>query len=807
MPIPAFIVSEAETLAAPVSAAEPTGKNPAGDERYQELRVEVDKENSPTGESVRWPRVAELGADILRKVAKDLLVAAYTAFAMYRSRGLPGLAVGFAAVDMLLERHWQAMFPPVARLKGRGTALRWLLEHAQDALSSYTPKPEDAAAILALIDITRALRTRARELLGEHTPSFKDWSDLLESLRQTLPPEALQQAEAAASAPPATTETAAPASPPGVSDMSTRTDQAPVAAPSTPVAARPADDACAAVVAWLAPISAAQPAGSDAFASEEYQALLAEVDKLQSPTGGVIEWARVVKLGDLVLQRQCKDLRVACHLALARYRTGRLDGLALGLTLVAELSDQFWDTMQPPVGRIRGRLGTLRGLLDQIEPELASYAPKPDEGPQVERLKLAVLRFQAVLRARLAEQAPPLRLLIQTVEQLAMTVAAAIPPPVAPPPVAPPPVAPPPVTAPPVTATPVTAPPVTAPPVLEARPAPAEPRPAPPPVAPPPAVTQVAAPASAASAPTGDVANSAVVDRYLRATGEELVKLANALRRARSTDPLAYRLLRSGLWIYIAAAPPSQPDGSTGIPGLGEKDRETLAAMHNNGRWAELLETSESLLTKARFALDLHRYSAEALHNLGESHEAGRLALAAEVGALLRRLPRVLTLKDNEGVPLADDATRAWVEATVLRSGGPATSTATAVVVAAAPPGAEAAELRALFTANKREEALRLGAAQIQQAAGGREKFMRRLELAEACAEARDPTLARTLLAGLVVEIDAQRLDTWEPALAVRCFDGLARTIPRGQAADKPALDATLVRLASLDPSRAAAIK
>jgi len=794
MPIPASIVSEAETLAAPVSAAEPAGKNPASDERYQELRVEVDKETSPTGESVLWPRVAELGAEILRKVAKDLLVAAYTAFAMYHSRGLPGLAVGFAAVDLLLERHWQAMSPPVARLKGRGTALRWLLEHAQAALSSYTPKPEDAAAILALIEVTRGLRTRARELLGEHTPSFKDWSDLLESLRQTLPPEALQQAEAA-SATPATpampaTSSAAPASPPVASDMSSGPATTPAAAPPAPVAAPPAADPRAAVAAWLAPISDAQPAGSDAFASEEYQALLAEVDKLQSPTGGAIDWARVVQLGDTVLQRQCKDLRVACHLALARYRTARLAGLALGLTLVAELSDAYWDTMQPPVARIRGRLGTLRGLLDQIEPELAGHVPKPDEGPQVERLKLAALRFQTVMRARLGEQAPPLRLLIQTIEQLAMTVAAAAPPPPAPP-----------VPPPPVTAPPVAAPPVAAPPVLEARPS--EPRPAPP-VAPPPPITQVAAPASAAAAPTGDVANSAVVDRFLRATGEELVKLANALRRARSTDPLAYRLLRSGLWIYIAAPPPNQPDGSTGIPGLGEKDRETLAAMHANRRWAELLETSESLLARARFALDLHRYSADALQNLGESHEAGRLALTTEVGALLRRLPRVLALKDNEGVPLADDATRAWIEATVLTSGGPASSGGTTVVtVAAAPPGAAAAELRALFTANKREEALRLGAAQIQQAGSGREKFLRRLELAEAC----DPILARTLFSGLVAEVDAQRLDTWEPALAVRCFDGLARTIPRGQASDKPALDAALVRLAGLDPSRAAAIK
>jgi type VI secretion system protein VasJ len=233
--------------------------------------------------------------------------------------------------------------------------------------------------------------------------------------------------------------------------------------------------------------------------------------------------------------------------------------------------------------------------------------------------------------------------------------------------------------------------------------------------------------------------------------------------------------------------------------------------MHGNGRWPELLEDSESLLPMTRFALDLHRYSNEALQNLGPAHEAARLGLCAEVGALLRRLPRLIELKDKDGTPLADEATRAWIEREVLPSGGGSSSgsapIAAPVIVAAAPPGAEAAQLRALFAGNKREEALRLGAAQIQQAASGRDRFMRRLELAEACAEAKDANLARTLFTGLVAEIETQRLDTWEPGLAVRCLDGLARSIPKGQASDKPTLDATLTRLASLDPLRAAAIK
>ncbi len=806
MPIAEVILKEAEALAAPISAADPSGKNPAGDERYQELRVEVDKESAPTGEAVRWPRVAQLGAEILQKVAKDLLVAGYMTFGMYRAQGLQGLAIGFATVDLLFERHWDGMFPPVARLKGRGTALRWLLEHATAGVSTHNPQPSDRAAITALIEIGRSLRGRARDKLGDQVPSFKEWLDLLESLRQTLPPEAEVAVAAEPEPAPAPVAAAAAVEAPVAKDMSSGT-----AAPA-PVLAAPAapagPDPLALVAPWLAPIPGPNPAGSDPTASEEYQGLLAEVDKLQSPSGGTVAWPKVVQLGDVVLKRQAKDLRVACHLVLGRYRSGGLAGLALGVSVLAEISDQYWDTMQPPASRVRGRLGALRGLLDQLEPELTGYQPRAEDRAAIAQLKVAIARLQTVLRARLGDQAPVLRLLLQTVEQLAMTVAE--PPP--PPPVVetkPPP--------PPVTATPAAAPPKPPPPPVTATPT------APTPAAPTPTV---AAPTPVAAAPSGDAATPAAIDRFLRGLGEELVKLAGALRRARSTDPLAYRLIRTGLYVYIAAPPPSQADGSTTIPGLAEKDRERLEGLRTNGRWAELLEASESLLPASRYALDLHRHSAEALQRLGGEHENGRRALISELGALLKRLPRVLELKDRDGAPLADDATRGWIEAEVLgggQSGGSGVSAPAAIsapgamsaapvaftmpAVAASPPGAEHAQLKALFAANKRDDALRLAALLIQQAASGREKFLRRLELAESCLDAKDPSLARTLFTGLAAEIDALHLETWEPALAIRGFEGLARSVPKNQPADKPALDAALTRLAALDPLRAATLR
>jgi type VI secretion system protein VasJ len=308
---------------------------------------------------------------------------------------------------------------------------------------------------------------------------------------------------------------------------------------------------------------------------------------------------------------------------------------------------------------------------------------------------------------------------------------------------------------------------------------------------------------------------AAAVDKFLRGTGDELVKLGHALRRARTADPLAYRLLRSGLWIYIAAPPPTRPDGNTGISGLPAGERNRLEKLLAGGQWAELVETSETLLPQNRFAMDLHRYSAEALSKLGADHDAARAGLLAEVGALLARLPKIVDLKDNTGQPLCDKASHEFLDREVRSAGGggggaPAAAGAPASIVIAAPAAsavddAAIAQIKGLLR-SKREEGLRLGAGRVQAAASGRARFLRRVEMAEACLEGGEVGLARSLYAGLVGEIDAERLDTWEPELAARCLEGHIKSAPKAQPAEKAAVELALGKLAGLDPVRAAAL-
>lgn len=316
----------------------------------------------------------------------------------------------------------------------------------------------------------------------------------------------------------------------------------------------------------------------------------------------------------------------------------------------------------------------------------------------------------------------------------------------------------------------------------------------------------------ATTAAPADATASAAVDKFLRATGEELTKLAHALRRARSADPLCYRLLRTGLWIYMAGPPTVRADGNTAINGLNDRDRARLEGLMSGGKWAELLEASETLLPPNRFVLDLNRYSAEALRGLGADHALGLRGLTGELGALLGRMPAVVDLKDNAGKPLCDAATRAWLGREVLGKGGdsPAAAPAAPIVVAApAASGIDDAsvqQMKALLRGGKRDEALRLGAGRIHAATSGRGRFLRRVELAEACVDGGELALARSLYAGLAAEGERLQLDAWEPELVARCLEGQVKSLPRGQPAEKAAADAVLARLAGLDPLRAAGL-
>ncbi|RKG84544.1 hypothetical protein D7V88_21750 [Corallococcus terminator] len=285
--------------------------------------------------------------------------------------------------------------------------------------------------------------------------------------------------------------------------------------------------------------------------------------------------------------------------------------------------------------------------------------------------------------------------------------------------------------------------------------------------------------------PSAELASPEAATDFLRNVGASLVSAAGLVRRANTADPLAYRMLRTGLWLHLSQPPAPGANARTSLPPFPPALRERLERMATHARWAELLEEAESALMQHRFALELQRQVANALAGLGATHASAREALMLELAALLRRMPGVVDLVASDGTPLTDAATKQWLQTEVVPRAAPATPAANAprALRIALPPlpsetptasigaGLEE-EARVLLEAGKPEEALQRLQSAVNAATTGRARFIARLSLARMCANSGNLLLARTLYELLDEECSARQLDAWDPALAAACLEG-----------------------------------
>lgn len=763
------MVADAEVLGAAIAAGPPAGHSPAGDERYLELRMEVEKETTPSAGAVDWPKVAVLGTQVLRETAKDLFALAYLTHALQRTRGSAGLAVGILAMDLCVSRYWDTMFPPAARIKGRITPVQWFVSRVASGLASSEFGAADRPVLVAIGSALDRIKARCTEKLGEQAPSFDElmagFAELLRSL-----PEGLRDSEVPAE----------------VSVLSREaTGTASVAKPGVDIPAGASRTRELAAM-WLEPIEGPRPAGIDPLPTPEFGALQREVEKVQGLTPGTVDWPRVVGLAEQVLRVHAKDLRAACYLAFAWFRVGGLDGLSRGLALVAELLDQYWADLYPPLIRERTRVAPVAWLLERVEPTLLSFTPGPSDRPGIEQLREITARFLDVVRARFAEQVPVLRPLSQAIDQLWMSVAPEIVAPAAAP-------------------TPAPREPV----VVAPKPGSAVSTPAAR------GVTERAPVASPSKVDLGvaDVSSASAADKYLKGVGEQMTKTALEIRKVRPVDPLGYRLLRMGAWLHIAGPLKVGLDGSIGVTGVPDRDRQLLETARAEKRWANVITMSESLFLANRFVIDLHRMTTEALRELGPEHEPAARGVILELRNFLARVPELITATDGRRRPFGDEATQAWLAKEVLLGGASAPPLVDETAPGVEPDKglAEAVDqaLVDLREPSKRTGALKAALQWVQALPAAQTRFLRRLELAETCMEIGEWRLAVSLFIGVLHDVHEFRLNMWDPPLAARCLEGLVRAVSRAKPLgagleERRLAEETLGELTRVDPTRAA---
>lgn len=741
--LPPALARLLDTLSAPLAEVRPVVADP----RAQAIRSEIAKLSSHSGEAPDWSQIADHGVALLGDTGKDLLFAAYTAFALCKRHGLLGVHLGLSTFARLLAAPGLTPTHPSSRSK----ALEWYLGNLHAELLALRPAPADAPALRALPQALRALRSASAEALPDHPPNFSKVVQAADALCLELPDDS----EPPAAPAPAASDTPAPA-------VAREPEPEPEPPPPAP-SADPLEALRHSAAAWLAPLSP-DPCGPDPSAHEAFTELRAEVQKTTAIVDNSVDWSKIEARSGELLQTLAKDLRIAAWFALARSRRAGLPGLLLGVVVAAELVTAHGAALHPRQPRARRLMA--EWLFDQVARQLAAIRA-PLAAPDFALLQAATERLTAALRDRFGDDAPSARPLREALQQLPRAEEPEAAEHEDPP-------------EPPASGTPTSQP---APPLATPAPVPVQSA-----QVATPAPVDVAAPASVAAP-----ADLAQLDAFLNNTDDALAQAARALREAQPGDPRGYRLLRVGLWLKLTAPPPVRPDGNTAIPGLPDRDREALDVLASKQQWLDLVHRSENLLRMHRLVLDLHRHSAAGLAGLGPDYAPAALALRAELACLLARLPALATLRDREGRPLADPDTQRWLSDHVL----PRSRSAPAPAGDTDPEPDFWTELPARLRGDARDLALAEAQQRIDQSPSRRRRFTRGLALAEAAQGAGDERLAALLFSGLAAEAERAALDQWDPALVVRALTGAALLHHRRQ--DAAARDAALHRLTRLD--------
>jgi len=537
----------------------------------------------------------------------------------------------------------------------------------------------------------------------------------------------------------------------------------------------------------------------------------------------VADWPLVAKLASGVLAKQSKDLWVAAWLTEALVRQEGLAGLRVGLVLLRELLERFWDGLYPPLddgdaGQRAAPLAWVGGYVDvavrmvpvakgghdifrykdactvptEVEARkdekkleerktaLAAGKPSPEEfdkafqaTPKAWYKQLRVdlheslggtQALEELGQQKFGEAAPSYTKLRGALEEVSYVVEQ----------------------------------------LLDKK-LQVEPDP-----------TDAVAPRDAASGGTLTPAGGAVLAPEPTSIDDAASRIAGAARFLRHTDPrnpAPYLMLRGFRWGELRAhGPELDPKLLTAPP---TQLRTHLKGLLLDGKWAELLDAGENVMATphGRGWLDLQRYELTACEALGPEYEWVTAAIERALIGLLRDLPQLSDLTLMDDTPTANAETRAWLE-----SGGLLTAAAQAAEEArGARRGPARAETRPHFghaaldraldevRAGRPQKGIELLMREAEQEKSPRARFLRRAEAAGIMVDVGLEPVALPILNELVQQIEDHKLEEWELAEVVARPMGLLYRALEKLGGDAGLKDTLYQRICRLDPMQAIA--
>jgi hypothetical protein len=301
-----------------------------------------------------------------------------------------------------------------------------------------------------------------------------------------------------------------------------------------------------------------------------------------------------------------------------------------------------------------------------------------------------------------------------------------------------------------------------------------------------------------------------------------MIDAAAYLRQNDPSSPVPFLVVRALAWASSTRRIP--PSTASLLEAPSSEARQALRRLANDGEWADLLEQSEQALARpeGRGWLDPHRYAVAAMAHRPPIAPRPRRRSAPSCGPSSPTTPTCPTAELNDGTPAANAETRAWLRAEVLPAPAPdrvpdPEPAAEAYPTFEPPPRHERPgvvddapdvweEALDLVRSRRTTDGVQLIRRAMNTAATGRERFLRKLQLAELCLMVNHHRVALPLSEDLARQVDEFRLEQWEDEqLSARVWGALYRCL-RASGADVGAaerLRQVFTRLCRLDINQA----
>ena len=529
------------------------------------------------------------------------------------------------------------------------------------------------------------------------------------------------------------------------------------------------------------PINPDQPTGSDVRYEPEFEELQSEIDKLSSPSfSGGIEWQKVSDMAAFILAEKSKDLLVASYLAVSQVYIRQIEGLAVGLTVMHDLVDQFWDTLFPPKKRMRGRLGAVEWWIEKTGSALKNIKPEPLSDEKLNELNETLTLIDSIFNKYLPE--PPLLTSIQryieSIPCLSEQKPEAGPPP------------------------PVEEKAVSDLKSVEERPqtiVPSETKTEPKQKAPEPAALPIE---------PKEITTEQDAQKVINWGFQKIHRAASFILVNNPMSAMGYRYRRISAWSKVSSLPKAT-GGKTLIPPPAPYILKSLNDLRGSGNWNVLISSSEQNLTQFIFWIDLNRFVAEALISLGQGHEDAHEAVCQETAFFMHRLAGLDTLAFSDEMPFADSETKQWLKEIELKAGSAMVEPVQMMEFAEDKDRKDRTtetieKAQGLVKKKKIVEGVTLIQQKLQNCFSQKEALSWRLVLCQILLVSKNKDMTLPHIEQILEDIERYQLETWDPQLALKGlkvawtgFNSFSDKSFKHNAAQ------TLNRIAKLDPAEA----